>query len=128
MTHINDDDPFLIENGDSYEIGEDIKKLITKYLKESGFDGFELVKDEGISSLGVSTVHTIVVFNPNQIKSATDNSGAFSAANDDIRYSSITEQPIKVPSITSFAERLQVQQQPKFASLVARGEISTSCR
>ena len=84
MTHLNDDDPFLIENGDSYEIGEDIKKLITKYLKESGFDGFELVKDEGISSLGVSTVHTIVVFSPNQIKSATDNTGTFSTQNDNI--------------------------------------------
>lgn len=33
-----------------------------------------------------------------------------------------------VPSVTSFAERLPAQQQPKFASLVARGEISTSCR
>lgn len=86
MTHINDDDPFLIENGDSYEIGEDIKKLITKYLKESGFDGFELVKDEGISSLGVSTIHTIVVFSPNQVKSATDNIGTFSRTNDRIDY------------------------------------------
>ena len=68
------------------------------------------------------------VSNPNQLKSATSNIGEFSTTNDDIRYSSITEQPIKVPSVTSFAERLQVQQQPKFASLVARGEISTSCR
>ncbi len=84
MTHLNDDDPFLIENEDSYEIGENIKNLITKYLKESGFDGFELVKDEGVSSLGVSTVHTIVVFNSNQIKSATDNNGDFSRTNDNI--------------------------------------------
>ena len=84
MTHLNDDDPFLIENEDSYEIGENIKNLITKYLKESGFDGFELVKDEGVSSLGVSTVHTIVVFNSNQIKSATDNNGDFSRINDNI--------------------------------------------
>ena len=69
-----------------------------------------------------------VATNPNQIKSATDNIGTYSTTNDDVRYSSVTEQPIKVPSVTSFAERLQVQQQPKFASLVARGEISTSCR
>ena len=69
-----------------------------------------------------------VVFNPNQIKSATSNTGEFSTTNDDIRYSSITEQSIKVPSVTSFAERLPVQQQPKFTSLVARGEISTFCR
>ena len=69
-----------------------------------------------------------VAINPNQIKSATDNIGTFSTTNDDIRYSSVTEQPIKVPSVTSFAERLPAQQQPRFAYLVARGEISTSCR
>ena len=28
----------------------------------------------------------LVVFNPNQVKSATDNIGAFSAENDDIRF------------------------------------------
>ena len=76
----------------------------------------------------VSKQTQLVVNNPNQIKSATSNNGDFSTTNDDIRYSSVTEQPIKVPSITSFEERLSVQQQPKFASLVARGEISTYCR
>ena len=69
-----------------------------------------------------------VATNPNQIKSAESNIGTFSTTDNNTRHSSITEQPIKVPSVTSFAERLQVQQQPKFASLVARGEISTSCR
>ena len=33
-----------------------------------------------------------------------------------------------VPSVTSFAERLPVEQQSKFASLLARSEIETSCR
>lgn len=132
MTHLNDDDPFLIENGDSYEIGEDIKKLITKYLKESGFDGFELVKDEGISPLGVSTVHTVVVFSPNQIKSATDNTGAFSNEDDDIYHSSVTEERItlmpNVPSIASISDILPLEQQPEFEALVASAEFETSCR
>ena len=75
-----------------------------------------------------NTATDYLVRNPNQIKSATDNIGTFSTTNNDIRYSSITEQPIKVPSVTSFAERLPAQQQPKFAYLVACGEISTSCR
>ena len=132
ITHLNDDDPFLIENGDSYEIGEDIKKLITKYLKESGFDGFELVKDEGISSLGISTVHTIVVFNSNQIKSAIDNIGAFSNEDDDIYHSSVTEEHItlmsNVPSIASISDMLPLKQQPDFDALVASAEFETSCR
>ena len=79
-------------------------------------------------SIKSSIFSLAVVNNPNQIKSATDNIGTYSTTNDNIRYSSVTEQPIKVPSVTSFAERLSAQQQPKFASLVARGEISTSCR
>ena len=96
------------------------KKNISKeeaYLVNSKDGIIDLVED-----------YEFVVSNPNQIKSATDNSGAFSTTNNDIRYSSVTEQPIKVPSVTSFAERLPAQQQPRFAYLVARGEISTSCR
>ena len=65
---------------------------------------------------------------PNQIKSATSNTGEFSTTNNDIRYSSVTEQTIVALSVQSFQERLPLQQQPKFASLVVYGEISTSCR
>ena len=84
INYLNDEDPFTIVSNDSYEISGEIKKLITDYLKKSGFDGFELVNDEGLSSTGLSNVHTIVVFNPNQIKSATDNNGQFSSSNDSI--------------------------------------------
>ena len=102
--------------------------LILGKLKDLGFseEEYQELLDKGLNDN--SYLATGNVKNPNQLKSATDNVGTFSTTNDDIRYSSITEQPIKVPSITSFAERLQVQQQPKFAYLVARGEISTSCR
>ena len=65
-----------------------------------------------------------VIFDPNQVKSATDNSGTFSTINDDIRYSSVTE----LPSIPAFAERLPVAQQARFGFLVTSAEISTSCR
>lgn len=54
------------------------------------------------------------------------------------KFSSITESNIdisndnklasNVPSVESFTERLPANQQAKFTSLVARGEISTSCR
>lgn len=54
------------------------------------------------------------------------------------KFSSITESNItinndnklasNVPSIESFTERLPVNQQAKFASLVTRSEVSTSCR
>lgn len=65
-----------------------------------------------------------IVYNPNQIKSATDNIGTFSTTNNDTRYSSIDE----LPSIQTFAQRLPVSQQADFVSAVASAEISTSCR
>ena len=114
----------------SSEITTDMDIDTEKYYQKEGYDGAIGIftdLDETEKHLE-GKIAEIVVFKPNQIKSATSNTGTFSTTNDDIRYSSITEQPIKVPSVTSFAERLQGQQQPKFAYLVARGEISTSCR
>ena len=112
----------------------DSEEQIDFILKSKGYDGavgkYSLMSSNIINneSIDSNDTHEIVAIYPNQIKSATSNTGEFSTTNDDIRHSSVTEQPIKVPSVTSFAERLPVQQQPKFASLVARGEISTSCR
>lgn len=49
--------------------------LFSGYLKEAGYDGvLYLYRQE------------VVVFAPSQIKSATDNTGEFSAGNDDIRF------------------------------------------
>ena len=59
---------------------EEFKLLAEKY----GYDGF--VAQEYNPSLK-SYVKTYAVFNPNQIKSATENTGEYSPANDDIRYS-----------------------------------------
>lgn len=95
-------------------IMEDIKNIDKNIGNFNTADGF--ISD-----------YELVVFNPNQIKSIS-NTGEFSTTNDDIRYSSITEQTIVAPSVQSFQERLPLQQQSKFASLVAYGEISTSCR
>ena len=104
IKYLDNDDPFSIVSENSYEIEEDVKKLITNYLKEFRFDGFELVNDEGISSLGLSTVHTVIVFSPNQLKSAADNIGTFDANNPDIRYSKtelITPAEIYAPAVAN---------------------------
>ena len=107
---------------------DSVETLLTvDYIR--GTDGIQGHDDTNTNeNLSKSKGQEYVAIRPNQIKSATDNTGEFSTTNDNIRHSSITEQPIKVPSVTSFAERLPAQQQPKFAYLVARGEISTSCR
>lgn len=67
------------------------------------------------------------VANSNQLKSATDNIGAFSTTNDDIRHSSITEHTAKIASISTFTDRLPVSQQAKFATMVGQGNIKISC-
>jgi len=63
--------------GDSFYEYSDIIKAI----KDAGYDGVEYVnsfEDKGSTSY--------IVFNPTQIKSATDNVGTFDPANPDIRY------------------------------------------
>ena len=73
-----------------------------------------------------------VAFSSNQIKSATDNTGAFSNEDDDIYHSSVTEERItlmpNVPSIASISDMLPLEQQPEFDALVASAEFETSCR
>lgn len=56
-------------------------KEVSRLAKEVGVDGFEYInRYEGGG-------HSYVVFSPNQIKSATGNTGQFSPDNDDIRFS-----------------------------------------
>lgn len=73
-----------------------------------------------------------VAFNPNQIKSATGNIGAFSNEDNNIYHSSVTEERItlmpNVPSIASISDILPLEQQPEFDALVASAEFETSCR
>ena len=58
--------------------------LITNYMRQSDYDGIHLIADG--KSNGVM-VESYIVFEPNQIKSATDNIGTFDGSNPDIRYS-----------------------------------------
>lgn len=86
-----------ISEEDAYEFEEDrenIRPIIdagerfVRTLQSDGYDGV-VINDEEFN--GVS----YVTFSPNQIKSATDNTGAFDKKNDDIRFSIIGEQPLQ---------------------------------
>ena len=68
--------------------GSDVLKGISKKVQEGGFDG--ILIDKGFFTLGEQRLY--LAFEPNQIKSATDNTGEFSAENNDIRYRFIGEQ------------------------------------
>lgn len=106
-----------------------------KKLRNSGLlndkDGIIGYDTSGLNEKGewlYSEGTEYVVFNPNQIKSATDNTGEFSTTNNDIRHSSVDEVSITAPSVQSLQERLPVDQQPQFAKMVASADIETSCR
>lgn len=107
----------LFNTKEDYDINEDYNSKIEK-LKE--YDGV------------INKDFEILVPSPNQIKSATDNTGAFSNEDDDIYHSSVTEEHVtlmsNVPSIASISDMLPLVQQPEFDALVASAEFETSCR
>lgn len=102
----------------------------SKTLARENTDGYilTLVDSDNRADDFVSKQVQLVVFNPNQIKSATNNIGTFSTTNNDIRYSSVDEVSITAPSVQSLQERLPVDQQLQFAKMVASANIETSCR
>ena len=102
----------------------------SKALTRENTDGYilTLVDSDNRADDFVSKQTQLVVNNPNQIKSATSNNGEFSTTNNDIRFSSVTEQPNRQQSVQAFTERLPIEEQAQFMRSVARGDISTACR
>ena len=92
-TYLKIEKPFILnsEEVDSYlaEIGIDESEFKINKMKELGYDG-----------IYVEDLKYWIAFEPNQIKSATDNNGEFSPNNDDIRFRDIakTESEKKVLS------------------------------
>ncbi|WP_303013557.1 LPD38 domain-containing protein, partial [Rodentibacter pneumotropicus] len=86
-TFLNARNPFLTKGKDNtysevkarYSPDEPLASDFTDILVENGHDGVF------IDHWDMGEIYT--VFEPNQIKSATDNNGDFSSENDDIRYS-----------------------------------------
>ncbi|HHF5607282.1 TPA: LPD38 domain-containing protein [Haemophilus influenzae] len=69
-------DPFIFNVGNSFSVRSQYAGAFSSILKDAGYDGILYPNRQ-----------EIVAFNSNQIKSATDNTGAFSKENDDIRFS-----------------------------------------
>lgn len=61
---------------------------IARLAKKAGYDGviFKGIEDIGVNYKNVAPADTLVVFNPSQLKSATDNIGTFDKGNRDILY------------------------------------------
>lgn len=123
---LNSKNPYVIKVSDKEYIN---REQIIKEAREQGYDSvlFNNVIDGPTVRQDVR-----IVFNPNQIKSATNNVGAFSKEDDNIYHSSVTEERItlmqNVPSVASISDMLPLEQQPEFDALVASAEFETSCR
>ena len=69
-------DPFIFNVRNSFSVRNQYAGAFSSILKDAGYDGVLYPNRQ-----------EIVAFDSNQIKSATDNTGAFSKENDDIRFS-----------------------------------------
>lgn len=119
---LNSKNPYVVKVSDKEYIN---REQIIKEAKEQGHDSvlFNNVIDGPTVRQDVR-----IVFNPNQIKSATDNNGDFSNEDDNIYHSSITELANNVSNVETFSQQLPLDQQTKFNQMVASAEVSVSCR
>ncbi len=90
--------PLIVEDtgwGDAVSQTDNRHKDLARWAKEGGHDGIIVRSmDEEIEVDGRDEVDTVyIVFESNQIKSATDNIGTFDENNSDIRYSRDLETP-----------------------------------
>lgn len=126
---------------DYYKNNNDLEgfNIIIKKLADRNFnDGiiWLLRNENSLSDVKFDgTKRQVVVFNPNQIKSATSNTGEFSSTNDDIRYSDVSESIdasminlTQTQSPQVFKDNLSLENQAKFDSLMAEDEFIISCR
>lgn len=91
---MNIKNPIIIEGNNSNwndikinDKTESTRSLEDKY-RNSNIDGiiFKSIKDYGSYTKNQTPANVFAVYNPNQVKSATDNVGTFSRTDDDIRY------------------------------------------
>ena len=137
--YLNIKNPVIVDKPSGYKSGDIYtRKGIDKHSTSNndgaiGFSNMNIFKGTfNMNNIRGKNGIELVVFNPNQIKSATDNIGAFSKEDDDIYHSSVTEERItlmpNVPSIASISDMLPLAQQPKFNALVASAEFETACQ
>lgn len=106
----------------------------SKALTRENTDGYilTLVDSDNRADDFVSKQIQLVVNNPNQIKSATDNNGDFSSTNNDIRFSSLSVSnstpSATAPSIRSFMANLDASTYDDIQEKLNNGVISITCK
>ena len=112
---------------DHYNLTEDAiqsEDVFNKFIIKEGFDG-AITGNENINR--AIDAKEIVVTNPNQIKSATDNNGNFSKDDNNIYHSRITEIK-RTPNMFDFIDSLPTSVRAKTAQMLYSADLKMSCR
>lgn len=133
--YLNIKNPIIVDKPSGYKSGDIYtRKGINKHSTSNndgaiGFSNMNVFRGAfDMNNIRGKNGVELVVFNPNQIKSATDNVGSFSNEDDNIYHSSVTELANNVSNVESFAQQLPLDQQAKFSQMVASAEVSVSCQ
>lgn len=78
--YLNVSETIFYEHSHGFTVSPSFAGTLTSSIKEKGHDGVIVIRKNS------DIIQEIVAFNPNQIKSATDNTGEFSINNNDIRF------------------------------------------
>lgn len=78
--YLNVSETIFYEHAHGFTVSPSFAGTLTSSIKEKGHDGVIVIRKNS------DIIQEIVAFNPNQIKSATDNTGEFSINNNDIRF------------------------------------------
>lgn len=87
----------------------------TKRFNELGYDGWVSIYDDG-------RIFTVVVNNPNQIKSATDNTGSFDSNINDIRFHSVND--VAEANNSTMTEEARIELDLKLKGVIGKIEDS----
>ena len=129
---LNIKNPFVFDyegkpTGGKYKDKYPIKYINARQVKKALEDGYDGVIYRNIADPYLMTSYG--AFNPNQVKSATDNIGNFSKESDDIRNATVEDlsEENAPANVESFIQSFDQTAKPIVRSAIARGEFNIHC-
>ena len=107
-------------------------RSLEKYARDNGYDGIIVKNVYDVGSFarkeGIESSTIIASFNSNQVKSATDNTGAFSTKDNNIYNSDTIEEYEIVASIGDYIQSYSPEDRAEIAREINNGNISIKCK
>ena len=107
-------------------------RSLEKYARDNGYDGIIVKNVYDVGSFarkeGIESSTIIASFNSNQVKSATDNIGAFNTKDDNIYNSDTIEEYETVASIGDYIQSYSPEDRAEIVREINNGNISIKCK